>query len=309
MEKPWLAEYPMSSEKAQLLIQVQFPEMEFRDIQMLGEGFDNTVIQVNGECIFRFPRRELAMKLMEVENRILPLIVDQLPLSIPEPLFFGKPSGEFPYTFTGYKMVHGKTPYRETFEEKMISARKFAYFLKELHKIPEDEARACGIKFDSMKRLDMSFQMEQLIKNTKLVKCLGYHDQADLVLAYTHSVKCIEPTGRMALVHGDIHIRNVLLDKEDTLTGIIDWGDVHIGHRAIDLSFIYSYFPKEARQAFFEIYGSIDNETEKLARFRAVFMLIRLFMYAIDYKDERLIELITKGLKLAIEDCNIVVRN
>jgi aminoglycoside phosphotransferase (APT) family kinase protein len=302
VEKPWLAEHPVSLEIAQRLIHTQIPEVKIHHIRRLGEGFDNTVIQINEDYVFRFPRRDLAMKLMEGENQILPEIVGRLPLLIPEPIFFGKPSKDFPYSFTGYKMVHGKTPYREPLEKKLISARRFAHFLKKLHQVPVAKAIKHGVTIDQMKRLDISFRKANIIKNVKLIKDLGYQKQADVVLAYTDAVQPFEPMGEISLVHGDIHIRNVLLDEEALLSGIIDWGDVHLGHRAIDVSFIYSYFPKQARQAFFEIYGAIDYKTEQLARFRAVFMLVRLFVYGIDLRDEQLIELVTEGLKLAIED-------
>ena len=302
MEKPWLAEYPISVEKAQQMIHKQFPELEIQDIRLLGKGFDNTVIQINEDYVFRFPRRNVAMHLIEVENQVLPAIVGRLPLKIPEPIFFGKPTEDFPYSFTGYKIVQGKTPYRESLEKKTISAQRFAHFLKRLHQISVPEAMEYGVTFDHKRRLDISFRREQLVENAKLAKDLGYQEQADVVLAYIDSVKPFGHKEEVSLVHGDIHIRNVLLDNEDLLTGIIDWGDVHVGHRAIDLSFIYSYFPTRARQSFFEIYGTIDDETEKLARFRAVFMLVTLFVYGIDLQDEQLIELVTTGLKFAIKD-------
>jgi len=302
MEKPWLADYPMSLEKAKWLIDQQFPEIEIRDIQLLGEGFDNTVVQLNGEYVFRFPRRELAMKLMKVENQLLPLIVGRVPLEIPEPLFFGRPSESFPYSFTGYKMISGRTPYRESLEGKIASAQKLACFLKVLHDVPVTQAAKCGVTFDQRRRLDLPFQKVKLLENAKLVKRLGYAEQANLVFNYAASVQGMKQARHISFVHGDIHIRNVLLDHSGVLTGVIDWGDVHLGHPAVDLSFIYSYFPKQAREAFFDIYGEIDDETEKLARFRAIFMLVTLFIYAIDRHDKPLIELIAEGLRLAIED-------
>lgn len=302
MDKPWLAEYPISLETAQRLIQKQFPELKINDIRLLGEGFDNTVIQINEDYAFRFPHRNFAMTLMEGESRILPSIAGHLPLSIPEPIFFGKATKDFPYSFVGYKKVQGKTPYQESLEKKSVSAQKFAFFLKKLHQVPVTRALVHGVTFDNKKRLDISFQKEKIIKNAKVAKELGYCEQAELVLNYLDSIHSFKPTGEVYLVHGDIHIRNVLLNEEDILTGIIDWGDIHIGHRAIDISFIYSYFPKQARDIFFDIYGAIDDETEKLARFRAVFMLVTLFIYGIDRKDQLLVEMVTEGLKLAIVD-------
>lgn len=89
MNKPWLAEYPVSLELAGKLIMLQFPEIELKEIKQLGEGFDNTVIQINGQFVFRFPRRPIAVTLIQVENQLLPSIAGTFPLAIPEPIFLG----------------------------------------------------------------------------------------------------------------------------------------------------------------------------------------------------------------------------
>ena len=81
-----------------------------------------------------------------------------------------------------------------------------------------------------------------------------------------------------------------------------DWGDVHIGNPAIDLSFLYSYFPTEARRAFFEIYGDIEVELENLSRFRAIYMLVKLLVYGIDREDMELISITSTGLALAMKN-------
>ncbi|MBR8644486.1 hypothetical protein KEH51_07405 [[Brevibacterium] frigoritolerans] len=56
------------------------------------------------------------------------------------------------------------------------------------------------------------------------------------------------------------------------------------------------------RSAFFEIYGEIEKETESLARFRAIYMLVTLLVYGIDRHDEGLIAITSTGLKFAIEE-------
>lgn len=71
------------------LIMLQFPEIELKEIKQLGEGFDNTVIQINGQFVFRFPRRPIAVTLIQVENQLLPSIAGTFPLAIPEPIFLG----------------------------------------------------------------------------------------------------------------------------------------------------------------------------------------------------------------------------
>ncbi|MDM5361445.1 phosphotransferase [Peribacillus sp. ACCC06369] len=302
MEKPWLAEYPVSLELAGKLVMLQFPEIELKEIKQLGEGFDNTVIQINGQFVFRFPRRPIAVTLIQVENQLLPSIAGTFPLDIPEPIFFGKPSTLYPYPFTGYKMVKGHLPVEGSVENKVESAKRFARFLKVLHSFPVEKARRLGVQLDGMMRLDVSFRKKSLMENVSSLLRLGYLEQANAVKEFVEGLGELDVQHPISLVHGDIHIRNVLLDDEGVLAGIIDWGDVHIGNRAIDFSFLYSYFPKEVRRDFFEIYGEIEKETESLARFRAIYMLVTLLVYGIDRHDEELIVITSTGLKFAKEE-------
>ncbi|MDM5220316.1 phosphotransferase [Peribacillus sp. NJ11] len=302
MEKPWLAEYPVSLELAGKLVMLQFPEIELKEIKQLGEGFDNTVIQINGQFVFRFPRRPIAVTLIQVENQLLPSIAGTFPLDIPEPIFFGKPSTLYPYPFTGYKMVKGHLPVEGSVENKVESAKRFARFLKVLHSFPVEKARRLGVQPDGMMRLDVSFRKKSLMENVSSLLRLGYLEQANAVKEFVEGLEELDVQHPISLVHGDIHIRNVLLDDEGVLAGIIDWGDVHIGNPAIDFSFLYSYFPKEVRRDFFEIYGEIEKETENLARFRAIYMLVTLLVYGIDRHDEELIAITSTGLKFAMEE-------
>ncbi|WP_340372513.1 phosphotransferase [Peribacillus sp. FSL E2-0218] len=302
MEKPWVAEYPVSLELAGKLIMQQFPEIEWKEIKQLGEGFDNTVMQINGEFVFRFPRRPLAVTLIQVENHLLPSIAGTLPLTIPEPIFFGEPSAIYPYPFTGYKMVKGHLPAEGSVANEVESAKRLAGFLKILHSFPLGKARQSGVEPDGLRRLDAAFRRESLFAHVATLEKLGYMERARSVTCFVERLGDMDVPRPSTLVHGDIHVRNVLLDDDGILAGILDWGDVHIGSPAIDIAFLYSYFPRNARQAFFEVYGNIDKETERLARFRAVYMLVTLLVYGIDREDEKLVAITEKGLALAIEE-------
>ncbi|MGE7604242.1 phosphotransferase [Peribacillus sp. NPDC097675] len=302
MDKPWLAEYPVSLELAEHLIKKQFPDIDLKKVRQFGEGFDNTVIQLNEEYVFRFPRRPIAVTLIQVENMLLPSLAGYLPLAIPEPVFFGEPSIDYPYPFTGYKMVRGYLPVEEEMDSKISSAIRLAHFLKMLHGFPVQKAKQLGVRPDGMRRLDVSFRQGSLDEHLSTLMTLGFSDQAYAISDYLKGLDLSYTPHCNTLVHGDIHVRNVLLDEEGVLEGVIDWGDVHIGDPAIDFSFLYSYFPKEARQAFFEIYGEIEAKVESLAKYRAVYMLVRLLVYGIDRQDNELIALTRKGLGLAMED-------
>ncbi|MGV2805700.1 phosphotransferase, partial [Clostridium perfringens] len=91
---------------------------------------------------------------------------------------------------------------------------------------------------------------------------------------------------RHVLIHGDLHFKNMLVDEDGKLSGIIDWGDVNVGHPACDLSIVYSFLPSASRAAFYDIYGEVDEETKILARMIAVYIPMLIFIQAIDEKDE-----------------------
>src|SRR5690242_7459682 len=88
------------------------------------------------------------------------------------------------------------------------------------------------------------------------------------------------PAGTPVLVHGDLHVRHVLVGDDGAATGVIDWGDVCLADPAVDLSLAYAAFAGEARQALLDAYGPVDGERELRARALAVRLSALLAGYA-----------------------------
>jgi aminoglycoside phosphotransferase (APT) family kinase protein len=88
-------------------------------------------------------------------------------------------------------------------------------------------------------------------------------------------------------VHGDLYARHFLVDGSNTPCGVIDWGDVHLGDPALDLSIAYSFLLPGARSAFQEAYGHTDDTALwERARFRALAYGILLTHYGSEVGDE-----------------------
>jgi aminoglycoside phosphotransferase (APT) family kinase protein len=79
--------------------------------------------------------------------------------------------------------------------------------------------------------------------------------------------------------HGDLYARHVLIDDHRRVCGIIDWGDMHVGDPALDLSIAHSFLPPSAHEAFRAAYGPIDDATWSRARYRAIFIGATLAHY------------------------------
>lgn len=103
----WTAEVTVGEELARRLIGEQFPDLAARSARLLAEGWDNTVWLVDETWVFRFPRREIAVPLVERELAVLPHLESTLPLAIPAPLFSGQPTDAYPWPFLGSRYLPG----------------------------------------------------------------------------------------------------------------------------------------------------------------------------------------------------------
>ena len=300
MGNPWSPEQTVSESLAEKLITKDFPELHSVHAKLLGKGFDNTVFEVNGCYVFRFPRRQIAVDLLQTEERLLPMLPD-MGIAIPVPIFSGSPGFDYKWPYLGYSFLPGQPPAELTEKQRASMAIPLARFLKTLHAIPVDKALMAGVKYDCLGRLDMNKRIPMLNKTAE--KLYNLRPESDTIMQLHKYAEMLVPIGEASekcLVHGDLHLRNILVNEKGSLTGIIDWGDTHIGDPAIDLSAAYSLLPLEARSSFFEEYGQISEEASELARFKAVYTLAVLLIYGIDLEDWQLTGMIDNALKHAM---------
>ena len=108
MNKAWAAEIAVDGALAKALIEDQFRRLLPAIVEPLGAGWDNSVFRVNGQFVFRFPRRAVAVELIQTELRCLPLLGPRLPVPIPIPVYAGQPSPSYPWPFAGYSYLSGR---------------------------------------------------------------------------------------------------------------------------------------------------------------------------------------------------------
>ena len=272
--KPWSPERVVSVELARELIEAQFPQLSPARVAALGEGWDNSVFSVDGEWVFRFPRRQIAVPLIERELRVLPALAGALPLPVPNPELIGTGGKRFPWTFAGHRMLPGRTADQAalTVEQRSAAAAPLGRFLRALHALPLNAGP------DSFDRLDaewMRARTAERLSELSIERPRWFDDPVR------------KPVLR-ALVHGDLHARQILVDG-GVVTGIIDWGDVHFGDPACDLAIAWTFLPPPGRAAFFAAYGSVDPETWSLARLRGLHLSAALGVYAKHTSDDRLL--------------------
>lgn len=299
MQPSWAAEQIVSPELAAALVEDQFPQLAPARATLLGAGFDNTAYGVNGDFVFRFPRRQIAADLMEVEIGVLPHVAALLPLPISAPTFIGKAESRYRWSFAGYCRLPGETACRADLddERRCAAAEPLACFLKSLHAIDATQAASWGAPPDTIGRLDMARRIPQAREHLTKLHERGILNDSTPWAGLIEDAAGLRTPRADTLVHGDLYARHLLFDANGALCGVIDWGDVHVGDAAIDLAIAFSFLPGRAWPVFQAAYGPIDSDTRRLARFRALQHALLTAWYASEIADEALLRESLASLK------------
>ncbi|QUL57166.1 phosphotransferase [Paenibacillus tritici] len=298
----WDAEWEVNEEQARTLIGRQFPQLSSKQVKRLGWGWDNTVFLIGDEYVFRFPRRTFAVGAIRMEGKLLPKLEAYLTIPYPKPLFYGEASDEYPAPFLGYAHVPGDFPIGLTEERRALSAETLAEFLRRLHEFPVQAALECGVQQDHRNLTDIASRKVKLEGFlSKVVEYLS-PEESGVIEAYISRLQKDRVEAVNALLHGDLHFKNMLVNENGIVSGIIDWGDLSVGHPACDLSVAYSFLPPYARGVFFETYGGADEETKLLARLIAVYIPMLILMQAVDDGNEAIAAEAKSNIMRALSD-------
>ena len=279
------------------LIEEQFI-MKIKDIFFVASGWDNDVYKVDDRYIFRFPRSAVANKLIEKEGKSLPIIKQYVSMPIPNPVFYGQPTSYYPYNFLGYDYTHDYNLDEIVAINGIDSVSILATFLSQLHSVPIDKVENI-VGYDDIDRLNVAKRKEVLIQNVKEINKIGIYETLKLEI-YINDLTDIKLNDENVLVHGDMHIRNLLYNADGIVSSAIDFGDIHIGNRAGDISIVYSIIPNQFRGEFFKKYGNVSEKTLQFARFKAVFTNAYLLLTAYDSGNPELVKKIIDSLNNAL---------
>jgi aminoglycoside phosphotransferase (APT) family kinase protein len=261
----WSADLRVGEDMVRRLLG-QFEELEVRSLRRLAEGWDNAVWVVDERWAFRFPQREIGVPGIERELRVLPLLAGRLPLPVPNPVFVGRPEGDYAWPFFGSELLPGRETCVAELDEaaRLEVALEVGRFLRHLHSLDP----LVELPVDANLRADTPKRTRRAREQLAEVERLGlWRVPATVRRVLDEGERLAAPT-ELALVHGDLHFRHVLVD-DGIASGVIDWGDVCRADPAIDLQLVWSFVPPESRAAFLEAYGREVTE-EQLVRARVV---------------------------------------
>ena len=299
----WDADLALDEATARDLIRAQCPGLSPRRLVALQAGWDNHVFLVDDTWVFRFPRREIAVRLLAWERDHLPALAPRLPLPIPVPTWLGVPTEAFPRPWLGYRALPGETACRvdPSDAQRVAMTASLGAFLRALHGIDPAELPA-PLPPDFIDRAGAARRAALLAE----ALATWEHDpgvpRPALLRVLDEIIAAPGYEGPPVPTHGDLYARHVLVDPADParVTGIIDWGDFHGGDPAVDLGIAWTLLPPAAHAAFRAAYGPIDDATWTRARYRAVHYGYHLLRYGLSEGDDVLVRAARRSFRQAL---------
>jgi aminoglycoside 2''-phosphotransferase len=256
----------VDSHSARKLIENCFPQLRIKHSRQIVTGWENLVLEVNREYIFRFPKYKETEKRLRGEIAFLPALRLQLSVKVPDYEFVWKGGPKYPHWFGGYRKISGVTvqslPFRK--ERTRPLAAQIAGFLKELHKI-----RLRGVRFRNMLRYSPEEWYRSIRLQYRRVRRIVYplldtrlRDGSEefwqnLLSEFRDS--SFEPT----LIHGDLGTENILFDPASvSLTGILDWGYMQISDPALEFAHLFMHKPQLGEEVLKQ-YGMKESNFKK----------------------------------------------
>jgi len=290
----WAPDITVDAPLAARVIAEQFHELAGLPVVQIGAGWDNAVFSVGQDWVFRFIYRQTAVEGSAAEVAVLRALPQDLPLPVPRPLFIGTPTDELPWPFWGGPLLPGVEIAEAGVPDDARGAVADAVgrFLRRLHdpelaRATTPAARAAGVELrvDPWSRATPREIAPRARETLGRLSALGAWAPDPKVLALLDRAESVgPPSAEPVLVHGDLHIRHVLIADGRTApraSGVIDWGDTGLGDPAMDLAIGFMAFTGPARRAFLDAYGPADDERLLRARTLAVHLSAALAEQAV----------------------------
>ena len=234
-------------------------------IRQIGEGYDSKAYLVNDEYIFKIKFSANKKKGYEKEKVIYDFLNRNLSTDIKIPnVEYSYISDEI--SILGYKEIKGKFLNPKLYstlsqEEKNQLKKDIANFLRLMHDLDYSEISSYTVD-----------NKQNVLEEYQLLRDTIYDSLTDIEKQYIESfMQRLNSTdifdGKKCLCHNDFSCNHLLLDDNNRLCGIIDFGDSGIIDEYCDFFYLLEDSEEELGHEFGEdvlkLYGSIDIEKAK----------------------------------------------
>ena len=157
------------------LVEAQFPEWAGLAVEPVPfRGTDNALYRLGDDKVVRLPTRPRTAVTLEKERRLLPKLAPHLPLAVPTPLAEGEPGEGYPFTWSVYRWLPGKTVIEAPVADPRQAALDLAGFIAALQRI--DPTGGPGPAGHNFGRGEPLANRDEPVRAA--IAALGAHDRA-----------------------------------------------------------------------------------------------------------------------------------
>jgi aminoglycoside phosphotransferase (APT) family kinase protein len=261
---------PLDVARVERTLHAQFRELAPVRAAWFATGCCNEVYRVNGDWLFRFPKRAGIAASIEREARLLSLVAERVSVTVPRMEWLGRPGPDFPYPFVGYRFIPGIAgdllPEALTPDDERRIAGQIGRACAAIHGVPMEQAQSFGAV---ERRWNAAAVEAKAMKNAPLLTAIVPPTLlGDYRALLDGTVVPPRPSPSCRLAHGDLYAGHLLFDAATLeLTGIIDFADIGLHDPAIDFVQLFHWRGEAFVRLVLDAYG-LDGDPWLLDRVR-----------------------------------------
>jgi len=279
----------MTEEEMLVFVKNNFSDLLINKVRINSNGWDNDILILNEEIVFRFPKSNDLLSKIEDEGKILENLKGKNPLLlIPNYEYLYKNDGLIGVKYSFLEGISLSELSVSNLQGNPFNARGLGDFLTKLHSIAISELSYSNLgtthSLEYWKSLHMNVEI-------KIFPFLTLKQQKEInEVFYRFLDEFSELTNKKTIIHGDLTASNIIYNQEkECINGVIDFTDAQIGDPAFDFAGVYWAFGMDFTKDVLECYSSVENKELLLNRVKNFYGLQPVFhelLYAIENNQE-----------------------
>ncbi len=222
--------------QAQILlkkIEQEFPELKWKDYELVTKGWDFDVVILDKKIVFRFPKEEDSITNLKKEIVLLNYLDSRFSADIPQYCYIANDQ-----SFAGYLYLNGRELTVSRYKKFDSNVRKLlqkmiADFISSLHQTPTTILKKYKTRIGKPEKF-----LEWLVHDTEkyVFPKLNKNEIKYINEHFDELRKALNDKYSPVLVHGDLTEGHILWDDKKDKLSMIDFSDHHIGDPATDFS-------------------------------------------------------------------------
>ena len=271
------------------IIKSLFPHLEINKVQINNHGWDNDILIVNDEIVFRFPKTEQLLTNVLDEIHILDLLAMKAPIiKIPkyEPVFNDLKLIGVTYTFLKGRSLN---EYADcNLIDNPQNAKLIGDFLTKLHSIDRLALKETNLK--TKHTLNYWERLYTSMKSDVFPFLNGYQQNEinEVFIPFINNYSNI--SYKKTLIHGDLTASNIIYNQtRNQIEGIIDFTDAQFGDQAFDFAGLYWSFGSDFTKEVLSMYQHsecVESIFHRVSSFYGLQPVFHELLYAVKNKQK-----------------------